>query len=54
MEVWTEKYRPRTLKDVVGQENIVKRLVAFTKNEGMPTYYSQALQEQGRQLALWH
>lgn len=36
MEVWTEKYRPRTLKDVVGQENIVKRLVAFTKNEGMP------------------
>lgn len=36
MEVWTEKYRPKALKDVVGQELIVKRLIAFTKSESMP------------------
>lgn len=36
MQVWTEKYRPTTLKDVVGQESIIKRLKAFTKNESMP------------------
>ncbi|MBN1923574.1 MAG: replication factor C small subunit [Nanoarchaeota archaeon] len=36
MQVWTEKYRPKRLKDVVGQENIVKRLVAFAKDDSMP------------------
>lgn len=36
MEVWTEKYRPRHLKDVIGQEKIVKRLIAFGKDSSMP------------------
>lgn len=36
MEIWTEKYRPKHLKDVIGQENIVKRLVAFTLSDSMP------------------
>ena len=34
-EIWTEKYRPLTLNDVVGQENIVKRLQAFVKNKSL-------------------
>jgi len=36
MEIWTEKYRPKHLKDVIGQENIVKRLIAFTLSDSMP------------------
>ncbi len=34
-DIWTEKYRPLTLNDVVGQENIVKRLQAFVKNKSL-------------------
>ncbi len=36
MQVWTEKYRPKTLKDVVDQKHIIKRLIAFTGKESMP------------------
>src|SRR3972149_1908054 len=35
-EIWTEKYRPKLLKDVVGQENITKALVSFVKNKNLP------------------
>jgi replication factor C small subunit len=35
-EVWTEKYRPRTLDDVVGQEDIVERLKAYVKSGNLP------------------
>ncbi|MBI2578926.1 MAG: replication factor C small subunit [Candidatus Aenigmarchaeota archaeon] len=35
-EIWTEKYRPRLLKDVVGQEEITKRLESFVKNRTLP------------------
>jgi replication factor C small subunit len=35
MEVWTEKYRPHTLDDVVGQEEVVARLKAFVKNRSL-------------------
>ncbi len=33
---WTEKYRPQRLDDVVGQEEIVKRLKAYVKQGEMP------------------
>lgn len=36
LEVWTEKYRPKKLKNVVNQEEIVDRLQAFVKNENIP------------------
>jgi len=36
LEVWTEKYRPKKLKDVVNQEDIVERLEAFVKNQNIP------------------
>ncbi|MEM5804424.1 MAG: replication factor C small subunit [Candidatus Aenigmatarchaeota archaeon] len=34
-DLWTEKYRPRTLPEIVGQKQIVKRLEAFVK-KGVP------------------
>jgi replication factor C small subunit len=33
---WTEKYRPRRLDDVMGQEEAVKSLKAFVKKKNMP------------------
>ncbi len=36
MEIWTEKYRPRKLSEVVGQKEIVEKLRAFVKNKSMP------------------
>lgn len=35
-EIWTEKYRPRTLDEVVGQEEVVKRLKSYVKIKNMP------------------
>ncbi|OYT49087.1 Replication factor C small subunit [Thermoplasmatales archaeon ex4484_36] len=35
-EIWTEKYRPKTLEEVVGQEEIVKRLKSYVKIKNMP------------------
>ncbi|MDI6888616.1 MAG: replication factor C small subunit [Methanocellales archaeon] len=34
--MWTEKYRPRTLGDVVGQDQIVERLKSYVKTGGLP------------------
>lgn len=34
--LWTEKYRPRSLDDIVDQEEIVSRLKEFVKNGTMP------------------
>ncbi len=33
---WTEKYRPKTLADVVGQHEIIERLRAYVKARSMP------------------
>ena len=33
---WVEKYRPRSLKDVVGQSEIIKRLQVFVNDRSMP------------------
>jgi replication factor C small subunit len=35
-EVWVEKYRPRRLEDVVGQDDIVARLEAYVKTGSLP------------------
>ncbi len=34
--VWTEKYRPKSLEEVKGQDDIVKRVAAFVKNKNLP------------------
>ena len=36
IDVWTEKYRPDTLREVVGQDEIIDRLKAFVDNESIP------------------
>jgi len=35
-EIWVEKYRPKSLSEVVGQEEIVERLRAYAKAGNMP------------------
>jgi replication factor C small subunit len=35
-EIWTEKYRPRKLEEMVGQEEIVTRLKNFVKTKALP------------------
>ena len=36
MEIWAEKYRPKELKEVVGQKEIVEKLKGFVKAKNMP------------------
>ncbi len=35
-EIWTEKYRPRKLEDVVGQKHVTSRLKAYVDTKNMP------------------
>ncbi len=35
-EIWIEKYRPKKLDDVVGQDGIVERLKAYVKTKNVP------------------
>lgn len=35
-EIWTEKYRPKTLDDVVGQKHVTERLKAYVASKSMP------------------
>ncbi len=35
-EIWIEKYRPRTLDDIVGQETITERLQSYVERNDLP------------------
>jgi len=35
-EVWAEKYRPKSLKEVINQRHVVERLKAFVKEKNVP------------------
>lgn len=35
-DVWTEKYRPKKLEEVIGQQQIVKRLESYVKSGNLP------------------
>lgn len=35
-EIWVEKYRPRTLDEVVGQEHVTRRLKNYVRNRSLP------------------
>ena len=34
--IWTEKYRPKSFADVVGQKDIIEKVAAFVKSGNMP------------------
>ena len=36
LEVWAEKYRPKSLKDVINQKHVIERLQAFVKEKSIP------------------
>ncbi|RLJ09985.1 MAG: replication factor C small subunit [Candidatus Aenigmatarchaeota archaeon] len=36
MEIWTEKYRPKKLDDVINQKHVVERLKAWVKEGSIP------------------
>ena len=35
-EIWTEKYRPSTFADLVGQEDVIKRVASLTDSLNIP------------------
>ena len=35
-EIWTEKYRPKNLDEVVGQKHVSERLKAYVASRNMP------------------
>ncbi|MGC8932002.1 MAG: AAA family ATPase, partial [Candidatus Methanodesulfokora sp.] len=35
-ELWVEKYRPRRLKDIVGQDEVIEALTGFVEKRSMP------------------
>jgi len=35
-QIWTEKYRPKSLDEMIGQSHITKRLDAFVKSKNLP------------------
>ncbi len=35
-EIWVEKYRPRTLDEVVGQDEVIKRLKGYVERKNIP------------------
>jgi len=35
-DIWIEKYRPRKLDDVAGQDQIIERLKAYAKTKNVP------------------
>ncbi|MEM5778197.1 MAG: replication factor C small subunit [Candidatus Aenigmatarchaeota archaeon] len=35
-EIWSEKYRPKTLNDVINQKHIIERIKAFVKEKNIP------------------
>jgi replication factor C small subunit len=36
IEIWVEKYRPRTLTEVVGQDEVIQRLMSYVENRNIP------------------
>ncbi len=36
MDIWTEKYRPRNLDEIIGQEHVIERLKAWVREGSVP------------------
>lgn len=48
MEIWTEKYRPKKLENVVGQEHVIRRLKAFADKKSIPNLLFAGMQGTGK------
>lgn len=35
-DIWTEKYRPKSFREIIGQEEIIARISAFVKQKNLP------------------
>jgi len=35
-EIWVEKYRPKTLDEVVGQDEVIQRLKGYVARKNLP------------------
>lgn len=51
--VWTETYRPKVLKDIVGQDDITNRLSAYVKHKSMPHLLFAGRQGTGKTTAAY-
>ncbi|RLJ02124.1 MAG: replication factor C small subunit [Candidatus Aenigmatarchaeota archaeon] len=47
-ELWTEKYRPKKLDEIVGQEEVVKRLKGFVGKNSIPNLLFAGMQGTGK------
>ena len=47
-EIWTEKYRPKKLDEIVGQEEIIKRLKGFVEKSNIPNLLFAGMQGTGK------
>ena len=47
-EMWTEKYRPKNLSEVRGQDDIINRLKAFVSSKSMPHMLFAGMQGTGK------
>lgn len=52
--LWAEKYRPKSLDEIVNQKEIVERLKKFVKEKNMPHLLFAGPLVQERQLQHWH
>ena len=46
--MWIEKYRPRRLDEIVGQEEVVKRIISFAKEKTVPNLLLWGLKGTGK------
>ena len=48
LQIWTEKYRPKKLDEVAGQEEIIKRLEGFVERKSIPNLLFAGMQGTGK------
>ncbi|KAH7730792.1 replication factor c subunit [Aphelenchoides avenae] len=50
---WVEKYRPRTLRDIVGNESVIERFIAFSKIGNVPNLIISGPPGCGKTTSVW-
>jgi len=52
-EIWVEKYRPKTLKDIVGNEGMIERFIYFAKEGNIPNLIISGPPGCGKTTSVW-